>query len=218
MSEKRKNWAAIGVMFLGLFFLSLFGTLFAQQQFSGGQSVTITGALPTGGNTIGAVTQASGPWTENLTQVNTVAVQTGVGASGTGTQRVAVSNDSTLGLVAGTAKIGVTYPYTGCGTTAAESGAPAGFSALAASTTVVFSSTTCLLTFVITNTGAASFTYFVTDNAGTPIPAIGSSGNPITILAGERDEYTFPNGSKFNAGVKLTSSATTGAFYMLGVQ
>ena len=70
----------------------------------------------------------------------------------------------------------------------------------------------------MTNTGAASFTYYVTDNASTPIPVIGSSGNPITILPGERDEYTFPNGAKFNAGVKLTASATTGSYYLLGVQ
>jgi hypothetical protein len=75
-----------------------------------------------------------------------------------------------------------------------------------------------LLSFVITNTGSASLTYYVTDNAGTPIPVIGSSGTPITLLAGERDEYTFPNGAKFNAGVKLTASATTGSYYMYGVQ
>ena len=31
--------------------------------------VTVSTALPTGSNTIGAVTQASGPWTQNLTQV-----------------------------------------------------------------------------------------------------------------------------------------------------
>jgi len=218
MSEKRKNWAAVGFMFFGLFFLSLMGGVLAQQQFSGGQAVTISGALPTGANTIGAVTQASGPWTNNVTQFGGSNVATGTGAGGVGIPRVTVSNDSTLGLVAGTAKIGITYPLTGCGTTAAESGSPVGFSALAASTTTVFSSTTCLLSFVITNTGAASFTYYVTDNAGTPIPIIGSSGNPITILAGERDEYTFSNGAKFNAGVKLTASATTGAYYMYGVQ
>jgi hypothetical protein len=129
-----------------------------------------------------------------------------------------VSLASLPALAAGTAKVGITYPYTGCGTTAFESGSPAGFAALAAATTTVASATTCVLTFIITNTGAASFTYYVTDNASTPIPVIGSSGNPITILPGERDEYTFGNGSKFNAGIKLTSSATTGSFYVLGVQ
>jgi len=34
----------------------------------------VTGSLPTGANTIGAVTQASGPWTQNLTQANSVAL------------------------------------------------------------------------------------------------------------------------------------------------
>ena len=50
------------VVILGLFLVGLLGGLSAQQQFSGGQSVTITGALPAGGNIIGAVTE-SGTWT-----------------------------------------------------------------------------------------------------------------------------------------------------------
>lgn len=37
-------------------------------------NVAVNAALPAGGNTIGAVTQASGPWTENLTQLNSVAL------------------------------------------------------------------------------------------------------------------------------------------------
>lgn len=218
MSEKRKNWAAIGVMFVGLFILSLVGGGYAQQQFSGGQAVTVTSGTITATQATGSnlhVAVDSAP----TTAVTGTFWQTTQPVSGTFWQATQPTSLASLpALVAGTAKIGVTYPYTGCGTTAAESGSPAGFSALAASTTVVFSSTTCLLTFIVTNTGAASFTYYVTDNAGAPIAAIGSSGNPITILPGERDEYTFPNGSKFNAGVKLTASATTGAFYMLGVQ
>jgi hypothetical protein len=60
--------------------------------------VNVNTALPAGANTIGAVTQASGPWSENQTQVNSAAINTGTGASGTGTQRVAVSNDSSIAL------------------------------------------------------------------------------------------------------------------------
>jgi len=41
---------------------------------SGNTRVTLTTALPAGANTIGAVTQASGPWTQNLTQVDGVAL------------------------------------------------------------------------------------------------------------------------------------------------
>jgi hypothetical protein len=59
--------------------------------------------VPTGSNTIGAVTQASGPWTENLTQIAGNAVST----AATGVQKVGIVGnagatlDSTL--VAGTA-------------------------------------------------------------------------------------------------------------------
>ena len=197
--SNRQKWAVIA----GLFLVGVLAGV-AQQQFSGGQSVTISGALPTGSNAIGHVTVDSAP---------TTAV---TGTFWQGTQPASLA--SLPALAAGTAKIGITYPYTGCGTTGFESGSPVGFVALAAATTTVASSTTCVLSFIVTNTGAASFTYYVTDNAGTPISVIGSSGNPITILPGERDEYTFPNGSKFNAGIKLTSSATTGAYYVLGVQ
>jgi hypothetical protein len=48
--------------------------------------VNVSAALPTGANTIGAVTQASGPWTQNLTQVNSVALgsPTAIGTAATG--------------------------------------------------------------------------------------------------------------------------------------
>lgn len=225
MSEKRKNWLAIAVMFAGLFLLSFVGTFYAQQQFSGGQTVTVGNAsLPVTESGTWTVqpgnTPNTSPWLATINQGGnsaTVTASNALKVDGSAVTQPA-SLASLPALVASTAKIGVTYPYTGCGTTQAESGTPAGFAALAASTTTVFSSTTCLLTFIITNTGSASFTYYVTDNAGTPIAAVGSSGNPITILPGERDEYTFQNGAKLNAGVKLTASATTGAFYMLGIQ
>lgn len=58
--------------------------------------VTVSTALPTGANTIGAVTQAGGPWTQNITQFGGVALSTGVGASGTGIPRVTVANDSNI--------------------------------------------------------------------------------------------------------------------------
>ncbi len=59
-------------------------------------NVTVNAALPTGGNTIGAVTQASGPWTSNVTQFGGSNVVTGTGASGAGIPRVTLSNDSSL--------------------------------------------------------------------------------------------------------------------------
>lgn len=53
--------------------------------------------IVSGGNLTGwtgAVTQASGPWTMNLTQLNSVTVLTGTGAVGTGAQRIAVGTDT----------------------------------------------------------------------------------------------------------------------------
>jgi len=69
--------------------------------------------------TLPAVTQGTSPWVDNITQFGGVALSTGTGASGTGIPRVTVSNDSTVGLVAGAAAIGsvlqttpTTVPFT----------------------------------------------------------------------------------------------------------
>jgi len=193
------------VIVLGIAFGAL--VVVAQQQFSGGQAVTVTS---------GSITATQGTGSNLHVAVDSAPTTAVTGTFFQGTQPVSLA--TAPALVASTAKIGITYPYTGCGTTTFESGSPVGFTALAATTTTVTATTTCALTFIVTNTGASSFTYYVTDNAATPIPVIGSSGNPITILAGERDEYTFQNGAKFNAGIKLTASATTGSFYVLGLQ
>lgn len=53
-------------------------------------------SIPTGANTIGAVTQASGPWTQNITQFGGSPVVTGTGVSGVGIPRVTVANDSVV--------------------------------------------------------------------------------------------------------------------------
>lgn len=58
--------------------------------------VNQTNSIPAGSNTVGAVTQASGPWTQNVTQFGSSAVVTGTGASGSGIPRVTVANDSNV--------------------------------------------------------------------------------------------------------------------------
>jgi hypothetical protein len=63
---------------------------------AGDALVKVNVALPTGANTIGAVTQASGPWTSNITQFGGTAISTGTGAGGAGIPRVTISNDSSL--------------------------------------------------------------------------------------------------------------------------
>jgi len=227
------NNAQKWVVIVGLFLIGLVGGLFAQQQYSGGQSVTVasgtvTATQGTGSNlhvavdsapttaVTGTFWQATQPVSGTVTATQATGSNLHVAVDSAPT--TAVTMATAPALVAGTAKIGVTYPYTGCGTTQYESGSPVGFAALAASTTTLTATTTCVLSFVVSNTGAASFTYYVTDNQATPIPVLGSSGNPITILPGERDEYTFSNGTKFNSGIKLTASATTGSYYVLGIQ
>lgn len=55
--------------------------------------VVQTGAIPAGGNVIGAVTQSGGPWTDNLTQVGGTAVDTNSGVKSAGTLRVILATD-----------------------------------------------------------------------------------------------------------------------------
>ena len=86
------------------------------------------------------------------------------------------------------------------------------------SATAVTATTTCALTIVVVNPDSASHTYYITDDQATPIPVIGSSTNPITILAGERDSYEFPAGAKFNSGIKLSGSSANLSYYILGIQ
>jgi hypothetical protein len=201
----------------------IIGTLVAQQQFSGGQTVTIGGSLPTGSNTIGKVdilgnsgaTLDSAAGTSNGQAITIQGNSSGVSVPVTAT----LAASQSVGLNAGTNLIGKTYPYTGCGTTQVESGSPVGFAAMPTSATSIESSTTCVLTLVVTNTSAAtSYTYYFTDAQSTAIPVIGSSANPVTILAGERDEYTFPNGAKFNSGIKAAASNSAVSYYLLGIQ
>lgn len=70
-------------------------------------TVQLGAALPTGANTIGAVTQASGPWTSNVTQFGGTNISTGTGAGGTGIPRVTVSNDSAIKIWDGTTVVSV---------------------------------------------------------------------------------------------------------------
>jgi hypothetical protein len=70
----------------------------------------LIGAIPTGANTIGAVTQASGPWTINATQIGGTNVVSGVaGTFGVGGDTASGSNDAGYPVKAG-AVAHTTYP------------------------------------------------------------------------------------------------------------
>lgn len=85
------------------------GTTFDRLRVDGSKNlfVNLNTAIPAGANTIGAVTQASGPWSVNLTQVAGSAIATGAGTA-TGAVRVEIANNGAglVGLNAGTNTIG----------------------------------------------------------------------------------------------------------------
>lgn len=58
--------------------------------------VTVATALPAGANTIGAVTQASGPWTQNLTQVGGGAITLGAKTSANSIPVVLATDEAAL--------------------------------------------------------------------------------------------------------------------------
>lgn len=83
-------------------------------------NVTVNAAIPTGSNTIGAVTQASGPWTQNLTQVGGAAVALGQAAMASSIPVAIASNQGTLNVqlqtganVVGTVNLGASATPTG---------------------------------------------------------------------------------------------------------
>lgn len=67
-------------------------------------NITVNAALPAGSNTIGAVTQASGPWSQNLTQVAGASIATGnnavpvLASASTGYVSAYGSNPATTGI------------------------------------------------------------------------------------------------------------------------
>src|SRR5437868_7676996 len=126
MTTKQK-WAFLVVILVG----GWIGKTIAQQQYSGGQAVTVTsGTL--------AATQ-SGTWT---VQPGNTANTTAWKVDGSAVTQPA-SLATLPALVAGTAKVGITYPYTGCGTTTLETP----FSVLTGGSITAAAATTCVLSF-----------------------------------------------------------------------
>jgi len=119
-------------------------------------NVTINAALPAGGNTIGAVTQASGPWTSNITQVGGSSLALGQTTMSASVPVTFASNQSSLGVTLpsnNTTMIGVISPG-GISTSAI---------AAAATNTVVKSGAGRLCRVMITTSGTAALTFY--DNA-----------------------------------------------------
>lgn len=174
-------------------------------------NVTVNAALPTGANTIGAVTQASGPWTSNITQVNSAAVNVGTGAAGTGTLRVTTSTDSTIGTLTtitnavtvsqGTATNLKAQAEMYMGGVAVSSAAPA-YVRLTDGTTAtsVIAATNALKTDMSSVAGTATATGNGTVSAGVQRVAIASDNTAFSVNATLAAETTKVIGTVRNLG------------------
>jgi hypothetical protein len=178
---------------ISLLLLAIVGI--AQQQYSGGQAVSITSGTVT-------ATQATG---SNLhVQVDAAPTTAVTGTFWQSTQPVSLA--TAPALVASTAKIGITYPYTSCGATPIT----VALQALPTVTTTVTGTTTCLLSLSLQNTSSStSYTVTITDGQGSPVSFL----NAVTLNPLETREYSYPNGMKFTTGIKwsATNAAVTGA-------
>jgi len=224
MKWEAPKWAAVGLLLFAVTLGSWMGKLRAQQMQSGGQAVTVSSGTITAnqggtwtvqpGNTANttawkvdgsAVTQ---PVSGTLTVQQSTASNLKVDPSGVTSP---VSLASLPALPAGTSKIGVTYPYTSCGTTAYT----AALQAAPTASTAIASATTCLLILNLSNTSAGALTITVSDNAGTPVNFL----NAVTLNAGETRTYAFaPGGAKFSSGIKMQASGSGITYTAEGLQ
>ncbi len=161
------------------------GTLVGLTGTASGLNVLVNAALPAGANTIGAVTQASGPWTQNITQFGSSAVVIGTGVSGAGIPRVTVASDSSL------ATVGTVSTVTAV--TAITNALPAGANTIGAVTqasgpwTVTGSGTAgTAAAGVVTIQGIASMTPVKVDGSGVtgPVNVTQFGGNNVVTGTG----------------------------------
>ena len=162
-------------------------------------NVTVNTAIATGANTIGAVTQASGPWTSNITQIGGSSLALGQAVMASSIPVVLSSNQSSLGVTLpanNTTMVGVTSPG-GTSTTAI---------AAAATNTVVKSGAGRLCRVLVTTSGTAAITFY--DNA-TGGATTGSILGFIPANAGAGSVYDF----QFIAstGIQVPGGASTPA-------
>lgn len=200
--ERIEKRVLVGLIVL---LMAIIGSAQQQQPGSAGNSVTVSNATL-------AVTQ-SGTWNTRLQDGSGNAVTSTGAALDVNLKSGSIANTA-FGVNSGTAKIGIVYPYTSCGTTAFETGTPAGLAAMPTSSTAVAAASTCVVSMTISNTSAGALNVTVSDNAGTPINFL----NAFTMPAGSTSTYNFPNGMKFNAGIKVQASGAGVTYYIEGVQ
>lgn len=183
--------------------------IWSQLQQSGGTaSVSITGSLPSGSNTIGAVSQ-NGTWTvQPGNTANTTAwLVTGSGGTfpvtGTFWQTTQpVSLSSLPALAAGTNVIGYARvaPLTSCGTTIIDTGN----TTLTTTATAVETTSTCVQAIYLNNITSSAATVTISDDQSTVTYYV----DGFSVPANSNMLLTF-GGIKFASGVKW--SAGTGS-------
>lgn len=172
-----------------------------QQQTSGGAAVTVTSGTVTANQ--------GGTWTMQPGNTANTTAWLVTGTGGNFPISGSISNTA-FGVSAGTAKIGITYPYTSCGTTSFTSA----LQAMPTSSTAIATSTTCILGFEISNTSGGSLTVTISDNQGSPVVFLSA----VSIGAGETRTYNWPNGRKFTSGVKVQASGAGIVYALEGLQ
>jgi hypothetical protein len=160
----------------------------AQQQYSGGQAVTISNVPHVIVDTA-PTTPVSGIFWQSTQPVSLVSLPA---------------------LAAGANKVGVTYPYTSCGVTPFTKA----LQAMPTSSTAIATATTCLLTLDMSNTSGGALTVTVSDNQVTPINFL----NAVTMVAGEYREFSWPNGKSFISGIKVQASGAGMTYSAEGLQ
>lgn len=174
----------------------------AQLQQSGGpgSTVTIGAALPVGNNNIGDVDVVSVPADPFGANADAASASGSISAKLRFIASTGIAITALPALAASTNTIGVVIPKTPCGTTPANQD----LAAVPTSSTVVFSSTTCLMRAYFNNTNASAQTVTVTDNAGSPINGVG----PAFSVPGLSNMVIPYDGIRFASGVKWTAGGT----------
>lgn len=157
-------------------------------------------ALPTGANTIGAVTQASGPWTTNMTQWGSTTLGTPTNFGTTPTAVIAGSVNASM--FSGTTALGTPNTF---GTTAPTGAALGTNSSLFVGTTLVRTNQTTTATGTLdTNLAGIVGTTAVTAAAG--VLKVGISGATAATMDSTVGAATAPTNA-LATSVRYTSSA-----------
>lgn len=160
--------------------------------------VGVRTSLPAGTNSIGAVTQGTSPWVDNITQFGGSAISTGTGNSGAGIPRVTVSNDSSITNISGT----ISLP-TGAATSANQTNASQKTQIVDGSGNVIASQSNQLETVDILNVSTQYRAQSVTTTAA---EALGGA----TILANRKMIHITPTNGIIYWAYNSSVTTTTG--------